>query len=131
MTRLLRALVLVVGAGLLGGCGSSSGDSNKLTGRVTVNGQPAKDVTVVVVGPDRTEASALTGANGEYELPNPPKGELKFRVTPLVPPPPPGVQAPPLPPGMVSVPAKYAKPDNELVFTFAGGHQTYDLTLKR
>ncbi|MDY3555454.1 hypothetical protein R5W24_004597 [Gemmata sp. JC717] len=131
MTQLFRALALATVAGLVGGCGSSTDDADKLTGRVTIGGQPAKDVTVVAIGPDRTEASALTGPNGEYALTKPPRGALRFRVTALVPPPPAGVQAPPPPPGTVTVPAKYAKPDNELVFTFDGGHQTYDLELKR
>lgn len=133
MTMRSWALCLLLPVGLLAsGCGSSTdpGEAGVLSGRVTLNGQPVKDATVVVVGPDRSEASGLSGAEGEYRIANPPKGLLRFRLSSFVPPPPPGVQAPPPPPGVVAIPRKYTTLGNGLEFNYAGGKQTFDIDLK-
>ncbi|OWK46386.1 hypothetical protein FRUB_00085 [Fimbriiglobus ruber] len=102
-----------------------------LSGKVTVNGQPAKDVTVVaLVSGGGHEASGLTGADGTYRIVNPPKGAMKFRLSTLAPPPPPGITAPPPPPGATAIPPKYTTPENGLSFEYSGGKKTYNIDIK-
>src|SRR5262245_31489890 len=130
MMRLLILCSLLLLGLLAMGCSSEPNGSNVLTGKVTLNGQPAKNVTVTVAGVDRLEANGATGDDGVYRIPNPPLGVLQVRVTGFVPPPPRGVKAPPPPPGSTNVPAKYTKPNNGLAVEYTGGKQSYDIEMQ-
>jgi hypothetical protein len=127
MVRLLAALALALP--LLTGCGKSNGPKDVLIGRVTVGGQPAKAITLVAIDESGKETSTYTKETGEYEIVNPPKGKLRFRLGSLVPPAPPGVLAPPPPPGTVKIPAKYQSEKNELGIEYSGGSQQYDISI--
>jgi hypothetical protein len=114
---------------LLPACNSGNREPSEiLSGKVTLNSQVLTMGTVMVIGPDRTEASAQIHSDGSYRIENPPKGELKFKAF-ILPPPPPGV--PPMPPvkGQPVVPAKYIEYKNELAFDYTGGKQTYDVVM--
>jgi len=127
----LPILCSLLFAGLLAtGCSSDPIGGDVLTGKVTLNGAPAKNVTVTVAGADGLPANAATGDDGVYSIPNPPQGTLQVRVTGFVPTPPPGVKAPPPPPGSTSVPARYTKPNNGLSVEYTGGKQSYDIEMK-
>ncbi|QEL14422.1 peptidase associated/transthyretin-like domain-containing protein [Limnoglobus roseus] len=127
-TRILSAVVVVSGL-LSAGCGGgSNGPGNVLSGVVTVDGRPVKEVNVLATG-GAAQLSALTNEQGEYRFENPPKGALKFQLTSMAPPPP-GVPGSPPPPAAAGVPTKYTKPGNDLAFEYAGGKQTYNMDLK-
>jgi hypothetical protein len=130
MKRLHVLSILLSAALPAAGCSSGPDGDNVLTGTVTRNGQPVKNVTVTVGVKDGPEANAVTGDDGEYRIPNPPKGALQVRVTALTPPPPPGTKAPPPPPGSITIPPRYTKADNGLSVEYTGGKQTYDIDLK-
>jgi hypothetical protein len=93
--------------------GATRDEGGGLRGRVTVRGVPVPYVTLM--------ATAANGANenGEYLMPAPPLGELKFQV--FVP--------AKLPKGM-TLPERYGKPNSGLTFPYTGGQQTFDIDLQ-
>lgn len=101
------------------GCNQSGGDAHpdSLSGKITLQGQPVAEATMVVTGPDGKTAGGSANSAGEYVIPEPPKGVLKFQFFP-------GAKKD-------SIPQKYLKPDNGLSFEYTGGKQTYDIELKR
>ncbi|MCZ2340917.1 MAG: hypothetical protein LC104_03870 [Bacteroidales bacterium] len=101
------------------GCSQSGGDAHpdSLSGKITIQGQPAAEATMIVTGPNGATAGGSANAAGEYIIPEPPKGLLKFQFFP-------GAKKD-------SIPPKYLKPDNGLSFEYIGGKQTYDIELKR
>ncbi|MCE9568088.1 MAG: carboxypeptidase-like regulatory domain-containing protein [Planctomycetes bacterium] len=129
---ILTACVVLV-ASLLTGCDAERTErsSNVLSGHVAVGGRPAKDVTVIVRGPDDKESSSLTDTTGFYRIENVPTGKLTFLVSTFTPPPPPIVKgnAAVPPPGATIIPARFARPGNDLQFNHTGGNQTYDINI--
>lgn len=110
-----------------------------------MDGKPVSG-TVVFVGSNKSEIVAPITLNGEYTIPNPPKGEGYFLVKSMLagsPPPPAGDKkgkATPemkddptknaTAPGGDPPPAKYAKPDNGLPkVNYTSGELVQDLTL--
>jgi hypothetical protein len=100
--------------------GCDSGTRTKtaiLSGRVTVDGKPAGELTLIVTAPDGTQSGGNTNASGEYKIPNPPKGKLEFMF-----------MAPATASGP-KLPAKYRKPNNGITVEYKGGDQVEDLKL--
>jgi hypothetical protein len=122
-------------AGCSGKEGGSSGSSDVITGKVTMNGQIVAG-QVVFIGSDKKEIMSMIGPmDGSYQIPNPPKGEGQFLIKgmsgpSMAPPPSGGGKMPEMPStGGVAPPAKYEKPTSELKFNVTGGKQTFDITL--
>jgi hypothetical protein len=122
-------LLLAVTAGL-GGCGPPNKVNDSVTGKVTLKGQPVAG-EVIFVGSDRKEVGSPIGADGSYQIYNPPKGEVQILVKGF-----PGAaveppkDAPPRPgAGGAAPPARYARPNNGLTMTVTGGKQTHDVPL--
>ncbi|WP_157369664.1 carboxypeptidase-like regulatory domain-containing protein [Zavarzinella formosa] len=113
--------------GLLGwltGCGNSSTDSQTkglLTGKITVGGQPARQVMITAIGSGGVAGTTSTDT-GEFTIPDPPKGKLKFTIFGSQP----GVK--PAANSASVVPPKYAGP-NELEFDYTGGSQHFDIQM--
>ena len=127
-----------------GGGGVSEGPANSIKGKVTLNNQPVGG-TVVFIGSDKKELSSPISKDGEYVIPNPPKGEGQFLVKS-------GVMAGTIPAdkkgvkdspkekdptkevaslGGVEPPAKYALPNNGIPkFDYTGGRMTYNIELQ-
>lgn len=117
----MRAGVLaaaVVFAALAGGCGGGEKRGGELSGKVTVNGHPAGVMTLVVTGPDGKTAGGNTNDAGEYRIPDPPVGELKFQFI-----------APKQPGKTAGVPPKYASPNSGITHTYSGGKDTFNIDL--
>ncbi|MDB5308938.1 MAG: hypothetical protein JWO38_3140 [Gemmataceae bacterium] len=104
---------------LAAGCGKAGKEHGELTGKVTMNGRSPGVLTLVVTGPDGKTAGGNTNDAGEYRIPDPPQGDLKFQVIA-----PRQVGKPP------AVPAKYGKQGNGITYSYTGGNQTYDIDLK-
>lgn len=119
MMRVSSLGLLVLGCIISAGCSQSGGDAHpdSLSGKITFQGQPVPEATMIVTGSDGKTAGGSANAAGEYLIPEPPKGKLKFQFFP-------GAKKD-------SIPMKYLKPDNDLSFEFIGGKQTYDIDLKR
>jgi hypothetical protein len=113
--KLLLACSLLAAA-----VGCDSGARTKtsiLSGRVTVDGKPAGELTVIVTGPDGKQSGGNTNPAGEYKIPNPPVGKLEFMFMA------PATAAGP------KIPAKYTKPRNGIAVEYRGGDQVEDLKL--
>jgi hypothetical protein len=116
LLRPTAALLAVAALALAAGCESGrEAHPDSLSGKVTFKSQPVPYATIIVTGPDGRTAGGTTNEAGEYTIPSPPEGELKFHFPPA------GKKSP--------VPAKYAKANNGLSFTYTGGKQTYDIDL--
>lgn len=95
-------------------------ETGSLTGRITSGGQPIPFLNLMASGPKGYNTGGSTNENGEYTMPEPPKGLLRFQV--FIP----GK----LPKG-VTITEKYAKADGSgLTFEYKGGRQTFDIDLK-
>ena len=69
MTRLLAGASFVV----LGGCQKAGGDRTKVSGKVTLDGAPLEEGTIMFVSADKkTEPATGDIKNGQYSLPVPP-----------------------------------------------------------
>ena len=122
-------------------CGCGSGKSKSIvTGKVTVNGKaPAGGSTLVFIGSDNKEVSAVIAEDGSYTMIDAPKGEVKVAVRGLsatIGGGQPAVKMGSDMPGMKSkaqgapIPPKYAQPNNGLTFNVSGGKQTKDFDLQ-
>lgn len=136
--RALRLMLACLLAAALVGCGSS-GPSDTLSGKVTLNGQPVNGM-VVLTGADGKTAQSMISPDGVYIVVNPPKGECSVLVKGM-----PGMpmSAPTAPkdaggkmPGVseskigVPPPAKYAQANNGLAkVNITGGKQTHNIEL--
>ena len=121
----MRACLFVIALLPLAGCGGSAdpkAGKDILSGKVLVGDQPARQVIITVTGQDGKVAGGTTSEAGEYTIPDPPKGKLKFMVSGSRP----GAKLAPNAPSVV--PPKYSNP-NELEFDYAGGKQTFDLKM--
>jgi hypothetical protein len=132
-----RALALAAAILLAAGCGGPT-----VRGKVTLNGAPAKVVTVTFLGAANQQKTATTDNNGEFRLDKPPVGSVQVTVkslaTSLPMPaarPPVGKGADKLPPinapETVEVPSKYSNPATSgLTTTLGKGRNTYDIKLE-
>jgi len=134
---LLGAVVLVTG------CSKKGGDTNSVSGKVTLAGQ-AVSGTVIFVYADNKEIGTPIGAEGAYSMPNPSTGQVKVLVKGMAGPaaapttkgaPLPGVGELPKIPGQldagVQPPAKYASAaTSDLSYEVKPGKQTYNIELK-
>ena len=116
---IVRFAGLIAFAGLLVGCGDGGNSKDdtlqSISGKVIFKGEPVKSTTIVVSGPNNASAGGTSNEQGEYIIPNPPTGLLKFQLIPA---------------GKVPFPAKYTKANNDLTFDYQGGKQTFNLELK-
>ena len=85
--RALLLAALVAAASVLDGCGPSE-KIGEVEGRVTFNGQPVKEGTVVFAGPDGSSGETPLDQDGRYAL-TPPEnrlrpGEYVVTITPLL-----------------------------------------------
>jgi hypothetical protein len=114
---------------LLPACNSSGKQpAASLSGKVILNGQPLTVGTLMVAGPHNEEASAQIREDGSFQILNPPKGALKFKIFMM--PAPPGRPAPTASHGQPAIPEKYVVYDNELNCDYSGGRQTFDVVMK-
>jgi hypothetical protein len=130
----IPAIVTIAAA--LSGCGCSggggSGPTNIVKGKVTLGGQPVTG-DLIFIDSSKKEYKTTTALNGDYSLPNLPKGDYVIIVKGM------GVTVkqpagtkeltPDGPKGGVEPPAKYAKPDNGLKLTVTGGDQVFPIEL--
>jgi hypothetical protein len=110
---ILAAVVAAVGCG-----GDERG--GRLAGKVTFKGQPVPFATIVATGPAGKTAGGTTNEKGEYLMPEPPEGQLKFKVI---------TSAPKAGQPRLNLPAKYAGPQSGLSYDYTGGNKTYDIDL--
>jgi hypothetical protein len=68
LTLSLTVLALAVQALVSAGCGPGGPEIASVTGRVTLDGQPLANATVVFIPENGRPAGASTDANGKYEL---------------------------------------------------------------
>ena len=120
MRQVLCCILAVSIGSFLTGCESEpEPGENRLTGKITVKGKPAKRVMIIVSGADGKETGGQTKEDGTYLVLDPPTGPLTFYLTDM--------SSGPGRKGMI--PAKYTKPGNDLKHTFEGGEETYDIEL--
>jgi hypothetical protein len=74
LTILLASAVIVAA-----GCGGGKGPKNRISGKVTMGGQPVKG-RVIFFGSDGKEKDSGLGAGGAYEILDPPLGEVTIVV---------------------------------------------------
>lgn len=119
----MRCCLLLL-ALFLAGCGGPTSGAGKdiLSGRVMIGDQPAKQVIITVTGPDGKVSGGTTTDTGDYTIPDPPKGTLKFMVSGSLP----GKKLSSNSPSVV--PPRYSNP-NDLEFNYSGGKQTHNLSL--
>ena len=105
-----------------------------LHGDITLNGEPLRNGSIVVMGSDGKEVYGFIEPKGTYRVENPPRGILKMKIVSF-PPPPSGTMEPkkeskakakektnsPL--------AKYASFENEISIDYQGGKKVFDLKL--
>ncbi|HEV3386531.1 MAG TPA: carboxypeptidase-like regulatory domain-containing protein [Gemmata sp.] len=122
------------------GCsgGGSSGPTNFVKGKCMMNGQPVSG-DVILVSADKKEYKTTVALNGDFSIPNPPKGEYTVLVKGMgmgiVPGGDKNKKGDPSGTGAgtlkgVEPPAKYAKADNGLPkIEYKGGEFKYDIEL--
>lgn len=123
------------------GCsgGGSSGPTNVVKGKCTLNGQSVSG-DVIFVGADKKEFKTTIALNGEYTITNPPKGEYQVlvRASGAMASAPPGGDKTKMsdPSGGAGTlkgaepPSKYAKADNGLPkVDYKGGELKHDIEL--
>ncbi|MFO0930022.1 MAG: carboxypeptidase-like regulatory domain-containing protein [Gemmataceae bacterium] len=118
----MRSYLLLFGwAGLavaLAGCGGGNrGPADVLRGTITVGGRPAAGVQVVATTADGRVAGGTSNENGEYRMPDAPRGSLQVRFA----------SADSLPPGSVRVPPRYRSAT--VPIDYSGGVVTKDFDL--
>ena len=101
-----------------------------IVGNVTIENKTITTGTVTVMADGKTSMGIITPA-GNYKITNPPKGDLKFKVTPFAPPPD-NLVTKDLPKikGAPYFPPAYNKYENELALNYKGGIKVFDINLK-
>ena len=101
-----------------------------IVGNVTIENKTITTGTVTVMTDGKTSMGIITPA-GNYKITNPPKGDLKFKVTPFAPPPD-NLVTKDLPKikGAPYFPPAYNKYENELALNYKGGIKVFDINLK-
>ena len=106
--------VLSVAALTLGtGCGKRPG-AESLIGKITVSGRPVPFVSIIVTGVDGKVAGGSANGEGQFTIPDPPKGPLKIQLMEAA---------------RGTIPARYTRPDNGLLCDYNGGTRTLDINL--
>lgn len=101
-----------------------------IVGNVTIDNKTITTGTVTVMVDGKTSMGIITPA-GNYKITNPPKGDLKFKVTPFAPPPDNLVtKGLPKIKGAPYFPPAYNKYENELALNYKGGIKVFDINLK-
>lgn len=101
-----------------------------IVGNVTLDNKTITTGTVTVMADGKTSMGIITPA-GNYKITNPPKGDLKFKVTPFAPPPDNLVtKGLPKIKGAPYFPPAYNKYENELALNYKGGIKVFDINLK-
>jgi hypothetical protein len=101
-----------------------------IVGNVTIDNKTITTGTVTVMADGKTSMGIITSA-GNYKITNPPKGDLKFKVTPFAPPPDNLVtKGLPKIKGAPYFPPAYNKYENELALNYKGGIKVFDINLK-
>lgn len=101
-----------------------------IVGNVTIENKTITTGTVTVMVDGKTSMGIITPA-GNYKITNPPKGDLKFKVTPFAPPPDNLVtKGLPKIKGAPYFPPAYNKYENELALNYKGGIKVFDINLK-
>jgi hypothetical protein len=134
-TRLFPLLGLASALVLIPGCS----ETNSVSGKVTLKGEPVKAGFVTFIGEDNHRKVANIGSDGEYTLNQPPMGTVKVTVagvTTTAPAPKAGQRAMRDVHGVAqeegssqAVPRRYADPNNGLTFNVTGGTQRFDIEL--
>ncbi len=101
-----------------------------IVGNVTIDNKTITTGTVTVMADGKTSMGIITSA-GNYKITNPPKGDLKFKVTQFAPPPD-NLVTKDLPKikGAPYFPPAYNKYENELALNYKGGIKVFDINLK-
>ena len=101
-----------------------------IVGNVTIDNKTITTGTVTVMADGKTSMGIITPA-GNYKITNPPKGDLKFKVTQFAPPPD-NLVTKDLPKikGAPYFPPAYNKYENELALNYKGGIKVFDINLK-
>ena len=101
-----------------------------IVGNVTIENKTITTGTVTVMADGKTSMGIITPA-GNYKITNPPKGDLKFKVTPYAPPADNLVtKGLPKIKGAPYFPPAYNKYENELALNYKGGIKVFDINLK-
>lgn len=101
-----------------------------IVGNVTIDNKTITTGTVTVMADGKTSMGLITSA-GNYKIINPPKGELKFKVTPYSPSPDNLItKGIPKIKGAPYFPPAYNKYENELALNYKGGIKVFDINLK-
>ncbi len=101
-----------------------------IVGNVTIDNKTITTGTVTAMADGKTSMGIITSA-GSYKITNPPKGDLKFKVTPFAPPPDNLVtKGLPKIKGAPYFPPAYNKYENELALNYKGGIKVFDINLK-
>ena len=125
--------LLVASSLTLIGC-SGAVETTSVGGKVMVSGKPLNSGAITFAGPQNYIASGYIQPDGTYEVGNVPLGEVKVTITPAQPVVNAEAGTDPVKilkaPAARPIPAKYAKPDNDLTFTVITGGMTKDFDLK-
>lgn len=101
-----------------------------IVGNVTIDNKTITTGTVTAMADGKTSMGIITSA-GNYKITNPPKGDLKFKVTPFAPPPDNLItKGLPKIKGAPYFPPAYNKYENELALNYKGGIKVFDINLK-
>ena len=101
-----------------------------IVGNVTIDNKTITTGTVTAMADGKTAMGIITSA-GNYKITNPPKGDLKFKVTPYAPPPDNLItKGLPKIKGAPYFPPAYNKYENELALNYKGGIKVFDINLK-
>jgi len=101
-----------------------------IVGNVTIENKTITTGTVTAMADGKTSMGIITSA-GNYKITNPPKGDLKFKVTPYAPPADNLVtKGLPKIKGAPYFPPAYNKYENELALNYKGGIKVFDINLK-
>ncbi|MFZ9794392.1 MAG: hypothetical protein ACO3F3_18855 [Gemmataceae bacterium] len=105
-----------------------------LHGAISLNGEPLRNGSIVVMGSDGKEVYGFIEPKGTYRVEDPPRGILKMKIVSF-PPPPSGTMEPKkeskakLKEKTISPLAKYASFENEISIDYQGGKKVFDLKL--
>lgn len=105
-----------------------------LHGGITLNGEPLRNGSIVVMGSDGKEVYGFIEPRGTYRVEDPPRGFLKMKIISF-PPPPTGTVEPKkeakakAKEKTTSPLAKYASYENEISIDYQGGKKVFDLKL--
>jgi hypothetical protein len=101
-----------------------------IVGNVTIDNKTITTGIVTAMADGKTSIGVITSA-GNYKITNPPKGDLKFKVTQFAPPPDDLVtKGIPKIKGAPYFPPAYNKYENELALNYNGGIKVFDIKLK-